>query len=226
MDVESGQLFTVWCWTCCRVLYLFLISSRCEPFVVHQFLGLLIPGINFSNLMFECRPQERQMFSDAECPPGLTYFQRRSEWAEVNFDAIIRKEGSLNMKKCRHDLCSLRFRLARNSHRSQKSLRKAIIICHFPKLKTSSSDLWVAIWEMMQTRLDFREFWASLWQSNYNGPKQVCGLIKQVVIFFVKFEFPCHDSASASCPVLKDKGGIRDWMWVLIVQMLADQISI
>lgn len=109
-------------------------------------------GINFSNLMFEFKPQERQMFSDAECPPGLTFLLWRSE---VNFDAIIWKEDSMNMKKCRHDLCSLRFRLARNSHRSQKSLRRAIIMCHFPKLKTSSSDLWVAIGENDANEIGF-----------------------------------------------------------------------
>lgn len=27
----------------------------------------------------------------------------------------------------------------------------------------------------------------------------------------MKFEFPCHDSASASCPALNDKGGSRDF---------------
>lgn len=52
-------------------------SFPLRPSDNEQFLGLLILGINFSNLIFDCQPQERQMLSYAECPPGLTYFQRR-----------------------------------------------------------------------------------------------------------------------------------------------------
>lgn len=131
----------------------------------------------------------------------------------------------MNMKKCRHDLCSLRFRLARNSHRSQKSLRKAIIMCHFPKLKTSSSDLWVAIWEIMQTRLDSRELRASLWQSNYNGPKQVCGLIKQVVIFLGNLSSLVMTVRQLHVLCWKTRVVSGILMRVLVVQMLAFQIS-
>lgn len=162
MDEEgTWSIVYWWCSTCCRAgfFYLLLIPQvpGTSPSTYQQFDGLLI----FDQFLTSTpQPQKRQTLSAGLRMPSVHRISRfwkliisvtiGERNAEANFcwcNNLERKTEQQNIqnKRGRNDLCSLRFCLARNSHRSQKTLQKTIIMCHFPKLKTSSCDLWIAI---------------------------------------------------------------------------------